>query len=127
MAKEKMADRLITVVLTLVVAGVLGVVGTALIGGALIGALGGVQETAPALAVRVARLEAQSGVTITTETVANIVDTKIDEVFPTLAAQLEVLKIGSIPRGVVVAFDRDDLDADKCPPGWQPFTQASTR
>ncbi len=127
MAQEKMTERIITVVLTLVVAGVLGVVGTALSGGALIGALGGVQETDPALAERVARLEEQSGATITTETVANIVDTKIGEVIPTLAARVEVLETGSIPRGVVIAFDRDDLDADKCPPGWQPFKEARAR
>jgi hypothetical protein len=127
MAQEKMTERIITVVLTLVVAGVLGVVGTALSRGALIGALGGVQETKPALAERVAILEAQSGATITTETVANIVDTKFGEVIPTLAARVEVLETGNVPRGVVVAFDRDDLNADKCPPGWQPFKEARAR
>lgn len=32
-----------------------------------------------------------------------------------------------IPRGAVIAFDRDDLDADSCPPGWEPFTMARGR
>ena len=45
MARENMSGRIVTVVITLVVAGVLGVVGTALIGGALIGVLGGVTKT----------------------------------------------------------------------------------
>ena len=45
MAQEKMTDRIVTVVITLVVAGVLGVVGSALAGGALIGVLGGVTKT----------------------------------------------------------------------------------
>lgn len=33
----------------------------------------------------------------------------------------------SIPRGAVIAFDRDDLDQSKCPPGWQPFKNARAR
>lgn len=63
MAQEKMTERIVTVVITLVVAGVIGVIGSALGGGALIGALGGVQETKPALAERVKALEARPAVT----------------------------------------------------------------
>lgn len=32
-----------------------------------------------------------------------------------------------VPRGAVLAFDRDDLDEDSCPPGWQPFLEARAR
>lgn len=33
----------------------------------------------------------------------------------------------SIARGAVVAFDRDDLDQEKCPPGWEPFQAGRAR
>ena len=29
--------------------------------------------------------------------------------------------VGGVPRGAVIAFDRDDLDVNKCPPNWSPF------
>jgi hypothetical protein len=32
-----------------------------------------------------------------------------------------------VPRGAVMAFDRDDLDANKCPPRWAPFLEARAR
>lgn len=35
--------------------------------------------------------------------------------------------VGGTPRGAVVSFHRDDLDADTCPPGWRPFKQARAR
>jgi len=35
--------------------------------------------------------------------------------------------VGGVPRGAVMAFDRDDLDVSKCPPGWSPFTLARGR
>ena len=34
---------------------------------------------------------------------------------------------GVVPRGVVVAFDRDDLDQDTCPKGWTPFKLSRSR
>jgi hypothetical protein len=34
---------------------------------------------------------------------------------------------GGVPRGAVVAFDRDDLGEDKCPSGWAPFLEARAR
>ena len=72
--RRRLGDRFITVVITLVVAGVLGVVGTALTGGALIKALGGVQET---------DLEERLNGTVTEETVASMLDTKISAAMPT--------------------------------------------
>lgn len=33
----------------------------------------------------------------------------------------------ALPRGAVVAFDRDDLSADKCPEGWTPFDRGRGR
>lgn len=127
MAQGKMTERIVTVVITLVVTGVIGVVGSALVGGALIRELGGVQETEPALAERVADLELKTDKVVTKEVVANIVDTKIGEAMATLTNRVGALETVTIPRGVVIAFDRDDLNADKCPSGWQPFKEARAR
>ena len=33
----------------------------------------------------------------------------------------DVVPTDVVPRGVVIAFDRDDLDQDTCPKGWRPF------
>lgn len=38
-----------------------------------------------------------------------------------------VLAVGGLPRGAVVAFDRDDLNEDKCPDGWSPFKEGRAR
>lgn len=35
--------------------------------------------------------------------------------------------IVQLPRGAVVAFDRDDLSPSKCPSGWSPFLLARSR
>lgn len=35
--------------------------------------------------------------------------------------------IGGVPRGAVMAFDRDDLGRDRCPSGWAPFLEARAR
>jgi hypothetical protein len=35
--------------------------------------------------------------------------------------------VGGVPRGAVMAFDRDDLGVDACPPGWSPFLEARAR
>src|ERR1700730_14874455 len=32
--------------------------------------------------------------------------------------------LGGVPRGAVMAFDRDDLTEDHCPVGWVPFLEA---
>ena len=32
-----------------------------------------------------------------------------------------ITEFGGVPRGGVLAFDRDDLTQEKCPPGWSPF------
>jgi hypothetical protein len=32
--------------------------------------------------------------------------------------------LGGVPRGAVMAFDRDDLTEDTCPIGWVPFLEA---
>ena len=32
-----------------------------------------------------------------------------------------------LPRAAVVAFDRDDLEQDRCPAGWRPFKNARAR
>lgn len=127
MAQGKMTERIVTVVITLVVTGIIGVIGSALVGGALIRELGGVQETEPALAERVADLELKTDKFVTKEVVADIVDTKIDEAMATLTDRIGALETVTIPRGVVIAFDRDDLNADECPPGWQPFKEARAR
>ena len=100
MAQEKMTERIITVVLTLVVAGVLGVVGTALGGGALIGALGGVQETEPTFDQQVGTLS--------------------DRV---QALQAKIEGATSVPTGAVMAFDL----ATRCPDGWGAFKDAGGR
>ena len=101
MAQEKMTERLITVVLTLVVAGVLGVVGTALGGGALIGALGGVQETEPTFDQQVGTLS--------------------DRV---QALQAKIEGATRVPTGAVMAFDL----ATGCPEdGWTEFADAAGR
>lgn len=36
-------------------------------------------------------------------------------------------RIGGVPRGAVIAFDRDDMDVDKCPASWSPFSPARGR
>ena len=38
-----------------------------------------------------------------------------------------VKEIGGAPRGAVIALDRDDLSADKCPDGWEPFKRGRGR
>lgn len=35
--------------------------------------------------------------------------------------------VGGVPRGAVLAFDRDDLSENKCPPTWTPFLEARGR
>jgi hypothetical protein len=35
--------------------------------------------------------------------------------------------VGGVPRGAVVAFDRDDLGNDRCPRGWTSFLEARGR
>lgn len=42
-------------------------------------------------------------------------------------AELADVRAELSTRGVVVAFDRDDLDQDTCPKGWKPFEQARGR
>ena len=100
MAQEKMTERLVTVVLTLVVAGVLGVLGTALARGALIGALGGVQETEPTFDQRVRSLS--------------------DRV-QALRAKIEGAT--TVPTGAVMVFDL----SSGCPDGWTEFADAAGR
>ena len=36
-------------------------------------------------------------------------------------------EFGGVPRGAVLAFDRADLNQDKCPQGWSPFKEGRGR
>lgn len=100
MAEEKLSDRLVTVVITLVVAGILGVIGTALARGALIGALGGVQESDPPFEKRIEALTGQVA-----------------------ALQAELEAATGVPTGAVIAFDLPGA----CPEGWEAFGDAAGR
>ncbi len=50
---------------------------------------------------------------------------EIDERFTNRLETVEVPE--PLPRGAVLAFERDDLTADTCPDGWQPYKNARGR